>query len=373
MTDGLSRRQLLTAAAPIAGAAALGTLAWPRAAGASGVLNPGARNRIDVHCHLIPDFYRASLKDHGITSAGGKALPPWSPAQAVLFMDEFGIQTQVVSISEPGVYYLPDAAERVAMARKLNDYMRQTLIGTTNPIYAKRFGAFAVLPLGDLSTQDVQNACEEAVRAITVLGLDGVGLYSNYHGVYLGDPRLNPLMTTLNKLKAFVFVHPVTPLQMPDLGLPPFLFEFPFDTTRAATNLLYKNVLLLHPGIRWLLAHAGGTLPFLSYRISLLRYTAPLAQNLGLNALDQEAPELKRLFVDTALSPTAAAMQSARAMTSVSHVMFATDWPFSEEIFTIPGDPAPQLADTFTADEQAKVLHGNALTQMPTLAKRLSA
>jgi hypothetical protein len=38
-----------------------------------------------------------------------------------------------------------------------------------------------------------------------------------------------------------VIVHPVKPTALPDLGLPRFLFEFPFDTTRAALNLLYKN------------------------------------------------------------------------------------------------------------------------------------
>jgi predicted TIM-barrel fold metal-dependent hydrolase len=179
-------------------------------------------------------------------------------------------------------------------------------------------------------------------------------------------------MKTLNKLGAFVFVHPVTPMQMPDLGLPPFLFEFPFDTTRAAVNLLYKNVFLRYGGIRWLLAHAGGALPFLSYRASLLRYTAPAAQNLGLDALDKAAPELRRLFFDTALSPVPAAMKSVREVTSVSHIMFATDWPFSEEIFIVPGDPAPQLSDTFTRAERSAVERTNALAQFPLLAKRLA-
>lgn len=40
------------------------------------------RDRIDVHCHLIPDFYRQSLEAHGISQIGGVPVPAWSPALA---------------------------------------------------------------------------------------------------------------------------------------------------------------------------------------------------------------------------------------------------------------------------------------------------
>jgi len=53
--------------------------------------------------------------------------------------------------------------------------------------------------------------------------------------------------------------------------------------------------------------------------------------------------------------------------------MFATDWPFSAEIFTIPGDPAPQLPRTFNSTELPKVLRGNALAQFPRLKQRLTS
>lgn len=333
-------------------------------------LMPGARNRIDVHCHHIPDFYRASLTEHGITKAGGKKLPAWSPQGAVGFMNKFGIAAQVVSISEPGVTYLPSAAERLTMARRINDYTYETLIKGSGNL-EKRFGAFAVLPLGDLDDPaDIANAQAEARRAVKELGFDGVGIFSNYRGAYLGDPRLEPLMRTLNSLRAMVFVHPVTPV-MPDLDLPAFLFEFPFDTTRAAVNLAYKNVFIKYPLIRWLLAHAGGTLPFLAYRTSLLRYVTPIMQNTGLGILDEHNPFYSRLFYDTALSPAPSAMMSVREVAPISHIMFATDWPFSAEIFTVPGDPAPQLKRSFDGGELQRVLRDNALAQFPNLRKRL--
>lgn len=374
MTTHLTRRTLL-------GGIAAGAVASTITTGISTALAPmasalplraGPRNRIDVHCHHIPDFYRASLAEHGITEAGGKKLPAWSPQAAVSFMNKFGIAAQVVSISEPGVAYLPTAAERLAMARQVNDYTYETLIKGSGEA-AKRFGAFAVLPLGDLDDPaDIANAQAEATRAIKELGFDGIGIFSQYKGVYLGDPRLDPLMRTLNSLRAMTFIHPVTPVH-PDLGLPAFLFEFPFDTTRAAVNLSYHHAFTKYPRVRWLLAHAGGTLPFLAYRTSLLQYVTPVMQNLGLGVLDEQNLDYGRLFYDTALSPAPSAMMSVREVAPISHIMFATDWPFSAEVFTIPGDPAPQLKRSFDDDELAQVLHDNALKQFPNLRARMGA
>jgi 6-methylsalicylate decarboxylase len=38
--------------------------------------------RIDVHQHVIPDFYRAALRAAGIAEADGRALPGWTAGAA---------------------------------------------------------------------------------------------------------------------------------------------------------------------------------------------------------------------------------------------------------------------------------------------------
>jgi len=136
-------------------------------------------------------------------------------------------------------------------------------------------------------------------------------------------------------------------------------------------NLSYQSAFTRFPFVRWLLAHAGGTLPFLAYRTSLLQYVTPIMQNTGLGILDGQNFDYGRLFYDTALSPAPSAMMSVREVAPVSHIMFATDWPFSAEIFTIPGDPAPQLPRSFNSTELTKVLRTNALDQsQPPQANR---
>lgn len=323
-----------------------------------------APSRIDVHAHLIPDFYRQAMTDYNVAGDGGIPVPSWSPGAAVNFMDKFGIQAQVVSLSEPGFAFLPDLASRTQMARQINDYIRDGLINmsSASPLY-RRFGGFASLPLGDPDNpSEVAAACAEAVRAITTLGLDGIGLYSSYKGIYLGDPRLDPLMRTLNELCAYVFIHPVAPPVRPDLSMPNFVLDFPFETTRAVTNLLYKGIFLRYPFIRWQAAHAGGTIPFLSYRSALLA--------LNLNPRNSA---YSRLFYDTALSAAPPAMAAVRKVTEVSHILLGTDYPYAGMVYALklPGDPNSELNDTFTPSERQQVDRANALAQLPRLSKRL--
>lgn len=327
--------------------------------------------RIDVHCHHIPDFYRAALAEHGIVTAGGIPVPAWTPEYAVAFMSEYGIQTQVVSISEPGVTFMPTSPQRLALAKRVNDYTKDALVDGSL-LLQDRFGGFAVMPLGPgLPTADIGNSIAEARRAIEVLGLDGIGLFSSYGGAYLGDPRLDPLMHELNRLGAIVFVHPVTPVPYPNLVLPTFLYEFPFDTTRAAVSMAYAKIHTRFPGIRWILAHAGGTVPYVAGRAKQFAMTPGLAPARGSRRSIRKNFDVSRFYYDTALSPASSAMKAVLDVAPLSHVMFATDWPFAGPVFVVPGDPAPQLADTFTPTQRRQVERGNALNQFPRIANRL--
>ncbi len=325
--------------------------------------------RLDAHAHFIPDFYRAALDEHGVTDASGQALPAWRPADALAFMNRFGIQAQVVSLPEPGLAFLPDLAARIQMARQLNDYARDQLVNAApgNPVHG-RFGAFATLPLGNPNdSADVAAARTEATRAMSSLHLDGVVLYTSYQGVYLGDAKLAPLMQTLNSLKARVMVIPVSPpVAPPDptgLQIPGSILELPFETTRVATNMLYKLVYLLYPNICWQFSEGGGATPFLSFRSGLL------ALNLNPNA-----SSYAQLHFDTASATAPATVASMREVTDVSHILLGTDFPFATATYANKpdGDPNPELNESFNASERQMVDRANAMAQFPTLAQRLA-
>jgi 6-methylsalicylate decarboxylase len=356
---GFCRRQILRSAIGAGVAAASG---WAPLMAKANV----ARTRIDMHAHLLPTFYRQAVMAHNVNTMGDQPLPTWSPLAALSFMDKFGIATQVVSLPEPGLAFLPHLAARIQMARQVNNYINDELIDApmTSPLY-KRFSGFASLPLGNPNDADeVSAACAEAVRALLTLGMPGVTLYTSYNGIYLGDAKLAPLMRTLNLLGAYVFVQAVAPPVASSLDIPASILEYPFETSRAAVNMLYKGYHLAYPNIRWHMADGGGAIPFLSYRSGLL----------ALN-LNPERSSFAKLYYDTASATAPATMASVREITEVNHVMFGSNYPFSEWVYANKpaGDPNAELNQSFNATERQLIDRQNAIEQLPKLARWLNA
>ena len=112
---------------------------------------------------------------------GGITPPAWSVAAALSFLDDAGIDVAVTSISTPGVHAGDDAAAR-ALARRCNEFSAELIRE-----HPDRFAGFACLPL-----PDVDGALLELSYALDDMKLDGVVLFSNAGGVYLGDRRLCP-------------------------------------------------------------------------------------------------------------------------------------------------------------------------------------
>ena len=138
--------------------------------------------------------------------------------------------------------------------------------------------------------------------------LDGVVMLTNIAGTYMGDPSFDPVLAELHRRRATVFIHPTSPAchECVSMGYPRPMIEFPFDTTRAVTNLALNGAFERYEGIRWIIPHAGGTLPFLSARIA------------GMSALTGKQPStifdpLRGVYYDRAGSTSA---QTSRRSTS---------------------------------------------------------
>ena len=350
----VTRRTVLGAA--IATSATVAPMTAARAAGPP----PAGLHRIDMHAHLLPPDYRKALLAAGYITVGGYPTPTWSPSAALEFMGRYGIQTQVLSVSDPAVTFQSGAKAR-NLARYCNTYAADLIRK-----HPTRFGALAVLPM-----PDVLGSLAEIRYALDHLKLDGVGLLSSYNGVYLGDLRFEPVMAELNRRGAYVFVHPAAPpaSNKPELPLPDFLYEFTFDTTRAAANLMYTGTIKRYPRIRFQLAHAGGTVPFLAKRLSLLDSVE--LPDIVTDLLPDVPAHIRGFYYDTALSPAASAMKSVLEVTGRDHIVFGSDWPFSALTLQGSGDPQPQLNDTFTSPQRLQIERRNALRQLPRLARAL--
>jgi 6-methylsalicylate decarboxylase len=270
---------------------------------------------VDVHAHFLTDSYVAAARSAGIEHPDGMpGWPTWTVEQHLDLMDRSGTEKSYLSVSSPGVHFGDDGAAR-ALAREVNAFGAR--VRAEHP---QRFGHFASLPL-----PDVEGSLAEAAHALDVLGAAGVAVETNHHGLYLGDPRLEPLWEDLDRRGAVVFVHPTSPPHADELALgrPRPMLEFLFDTARAAGDLFFRGVLTRHPRIRWVLTHGGGVLPLLADRMELFRTL------LGGGRTD-DAPstveQLSRLWYDMAGTPFPRQVPALDAAFGTERLLYGSDY-----------------------------------------------
>ena len=103
--------------------------------------------------------------------------------------------------------------------------------------------------------------------------------------------------------------------------------EFPFDTTRAVTSLLFGGTFARCPDIKFIFSHAGGTVPFLAERIARLEVRPEFKQAVPNGVL----AELRRLYYDTALSANPLTFAALLKLVAPTNVLFGSDYPFAPE------------------------------------------
>jgi 6-methylsalicylate decarboxylase len=314
---------------------------------------------VDIHQHVIPDFYWEASNEDG-NAVGGINPPLWSLDGAIAYLDEARIDVAVPSISAPGVHLGDDAAGRI-LARRCNEYLAD--IKRDRP---DRFGAFAALPL-----PDIEGSLEQIAYSLEVLELDGVSVMTNAGGSYLGDTRFDPIFAELQRRAAVVFVHPTL---SPDpiahtLGLPDTLLDFPVDTSRAVAKLHYSNTFARTPAVKYVFVHAGGTIPYLASRFAIVDEmdVIPGAQERG-----AFADVLPRLYWDTASAFSDPVLHMLRSITGLGKVMFGTDYPYPRDEISIGGLRQLRNTDELDDDECRGVLGGSAARLIPRLARVVS-
>ena len=310
---------------------------------------------IDVHHHFLPDFFYRATND-GHSPVGGIAPAPWSKEAMLSYMDDAGTHFAIGSISTPGVHMGDDGAAR-DLARRVNELGAKLTLERPD-----RFGAFAALPL-----PDVDGALRELEYSLDTLKLEGVVLFSNARGIYLGDERFRPLFDDLERRKAVVFVHPTA---SPDpsahsLGLPDSLIDFTADTTRALAQLHYGNTFARTPNVKYIFSHAGGTAPYLATRLGIVDHMKVMP---GDDERGTFADTLRRLYWDTALSWRPPILRMLRAEIGLGQVLFGSDYPYLSRDLAVTCRGAVETSPELDSEAARAVLSGNALKLFPRLA-----
>jgi len=315
---------------------------------------------IDIHAHFLPEFYRLALVEAGHQHPDGiPYIPEWSAERHLECMDRLGIATAILSVSSPGVHFGDDIRAR-QLSRRINDEGRRLC-----DAYPERFGFFASLPL-----PDVQGAIAEATRALDVLNADGIVVETNHHGVYLGDPCLEPLYSELNRRAAVVFVHPTSPqcscCERLDRIYPRPMLEFVFETTRSITDLVLSGVPNRYPDIRFVVPHAGAVLPAVTERVEMFR---PLLQS-GTAEVPSLRDAMQKLHFDLAGAPVPIQLGALLELADPMRLHYGSDFPFTPE--NVCAVLLAKIGNTEQLEiaERARILRENSIGLFPRFASR---
>src|SRR5688572_19273665 len=230
---------------------------------------------IDVHNHYYPPEYLDALKrlnsvikvdydaegnprvhypgDYNILVQGHRDI-----AYRKEVLDKESVDVQVISLTTPGTHI-----ESPEVAREL--------AAITNDAFARVWSDYGgrFVPLATLPLNDPKAAAAEFARATGELKFPGAMLFSNVNGTGLDDARFWPLYEAANDRNAVLMIRPTYPVgveSMSEYWLMP-LNGFLFDTTLAASKLVFSGVAKRYPRIRWILGHLGGTIPYLAERL----------------------------------------------------------------------------------------------------------
>jgi len=315
---------------------------------ATGEAGGAKARRIDVHHHFVSPGYSAALKGRGQGHA------KWSVQMSLDDMDKSGIETSLLSLIQPAMAWGTLEQGR-KMAREANEHAAQ-LAAT----HKGRFGSFAALPF-----TDSEGSIAEINYALDTLKAEGFCLMTSYGGKYLGDPDFWPVLEALNRRKAVVYTHPLSPQccgKIPS-GVPVSAIEYAVDTTRTMASLMFHGAAARYPDIKWIFSHSGGVTPFLMSRFER-------EQNFG-KGVKEKLPqgfrhELAKFYYDMAQGNHPGALDALMGIAPVSQFLYGTDYPFRDGAEV--NDALAKYA-RFSAAERRAIDRDNALRLLPSLAR----
>jgi aminocarboxymuconate-semialdehyde decarboxylase len=260
-------------------------------------------------------------------------------------LNRAGVSKQILSFTTPGTHV--EAPERaVELARMVNDALARIVRERGD-----RFAALATLPMNA-----PEASAAELERAFHVLRFRGVMVFSNINGVALSDPRFWPLYERADQREAVIYIHPSFPVgveAMTDFWLTP-LVGFAFDTTLAAAKLVFSGVVERFPGIRWVLCHLGGAIPYLAERLDRGYYAFKECRE---HISKPPSEYLKRFYYDT-VNFDPRALRLAIDFAGADHLVAGSDYP--HQIGSLKQMIASIAKLDISEEEKSGIFSGNA-------------
>ena len=242
--------------------------------------------------------------------------------QRIAVMDDAGVDTQVLSLTTPGLFDL-DAAEAVALQTLTNDRAADAVAR-----HPDRLQAFATL-----APQRPDAAAAELDRAVRQLGFNGALIFSRVRDRSIDHADFWPLFEAAEALGAPLYLHPQTPPQavrgayydgFDDVTSAAFATHgvgWHYDAGVQLLRLILAGVFDRFPGLQIILGHWGEVIPFFLDRIDRLTPIAGLARPVSEYVRDNVYLTPGGVFSQRYL-------RWALEIVGVDRLMFAADYPF---------------------------------------------
>jgi 2,3-dihydroxybenzoate decarboxylase len=244
-------------------------------------------------------------------------------------MDEYGIETMLLSLNAPAVQAMPDPVKADETARRTNDYLAEQV--------SKRPDRFQ--GLAALAMQDPERATRELERCVKELGFRGalVNGFSQVNdadtSVYYDLPQYRPFWATMERLDVPFYLHPRNPLPRDariyegHSWLMGPIWAFAQETAVHALRLMGSGLFDAHPRLQIILGHMGENLPFALWRVDNANgWIADRNKYPAKKPIREYFRE--NFFVTTSGNFNTAALLNAMLEVGADRIMFSTDWPF---------------------------------------------
>ncbi|KAL2133174.1 hypothetical protein VTI74DRAFT_2782 [Chaetomium olivicolor] len=250
------------------------------------------------------------------------------------FMRTHGITTSVLSLANPWLDFLP-AAEAGSVAEEINASF-EAMCSSSQQDKAGRLYFFASLPLTAL----LETILSSINHISSLRHCRGIILGTSGLGSGLDDSAMLPILASLAAADLPVFLHPHYGLPNSVYGprageyghVLPLALGFPMETTIAVARMYLAGVFDAVPALRMVLAHAGGTLPFLAGRVeSCLRHDEKLVEEDKVQGRRKRSVwEVLReqVYLDAVVYSEVGLRAAVEAAGGAERLMFGTDHPF---------------------------------------------
>ena len=270
------------------------------------------------------------------------------PERKLADMQRMGIDITILSITPLQFFYNLDGDLALNVS-----HMQNERISDIVQKYPEKFVGLATVPL-----QNIEASVSELERAILNLKLKGVEIGSNVRGRYLGDQDFWPFFEKAEELDVPIFIHPHNVAgaeRMKDFYFPNLVGN-PLDTTLTAAHLILSGTLDRFPGLKIILSHAGGHLPYIIGRIEHGFQVRPECQE----SIKKSPVEYMKSFYFDILSHSPDVLRFLISKVGAERVLMGTDYPFDM------GDMTPlqsvKSIPRLRVEEKEKIIGKNAIS-----------